>query len=228
MTETCLIAKCSNPPVNSRGWCSKHYQRWRKYGDPEYTKNYENQKCSVEGCNLDAKKKEMCKFHYQRMSRTGTTVDTDTRFYGTTEERFWHYTQKQENGCWLWTGPKTTTVRRPGAKPFTYGLIYVSETGKFERAHRWGYKNFVENIPDELHVDHVCRFTLCVNWLREDIHLEAVTNQENTLRGELSLINVQRAVERTHCPQNHPYSGYNLIITGRQKVCRQCKNNSRT
>ncbi len=29
----CSLVDC-NGQVNSRGWCSKHYWRWRKYGDP--------------------------------------------------------------------------------------------------------------------------------------------------------------------------------------------------
>jgi hypothetical protein len=31
--RTCSIEGCETA-VNSRGWCSKHYWRWRKYGDP--------------------------------------------------------------------------------------------------------------------------------------------------------------------------------------------------
>lgn len=30
---TCLIDNCKNP-VRARGWCSLHYQRWVKFGDP--------------------------------------------------------------------------------------------------------------------------------------------------------------------------------------------------
>lgn len=30
----CQIAECNNPVLNVRGWCSMHYQRWRKHGDP--------------------------------------------------------------------------------------------------------------------------------------------------------------------------------------------------
>jgi hypothetical protein len=30
---TCLIDDCGSE-VAARGWCSKHWQRWRKYGDP--------------------------------------------------------------------------------------------------------------------------------------------------------------------------------------------------
>lgn len=29
----CAIHDCSNP-VRARGWCNRHWQRWKKYGDP--------------------------------------------------------------------------------------------------------------------------------------------------------------------------------------------------
>lgn len=33
---TCSFEECGQQTV-CRGWCSKHYQRWRKHGDPGYT-----------------------------------------------------------------------------------------------------------------------------------------------------------------------------------------------
>lgn len=33
--RTCSIEGCDST-VRSRGWCSAHYQRWGKYGDPEF------------------------------------------------------------------------------------------------------------------------------------------------------------------------------------------------
>ncbi len=34
MDEMCSVSDCTDPPVNSRGWCSGHYYRWARYGDP--------------------------------------------------------------------------------------------------------------------------------------------------------------------------------------------------
>ena len=30
---TCSVPDCQSPS-SYRGWCTKHYQRWLKYGDP--------------------------------------------------------------------------------------------------------------------------------------------------------------------------------------------------
>lgn len=37
----CSIAECSNRTA-SRGWCHKHYERWRVHGDPHFTKQIRN------------------------------------------------------------------------------------------------------------------------------------------------------------------------------------------
>jgi hypothetical protein len=34
----CKIINCSNNSLNSRGWCSKHYMKWYRYGDPLFVK----------------------------------------------------------------------------------------------------------------------------------------------------------------------------------------------
>lgn len=33
--RTCLIQDCTNR-IHARGWCSRHYWRWYKYGDPKH------------------------------------------------------------------------------------------------------------------------------------------------------------------------------------------------
>lgn len=33
-TDICVAGTCCNPRI-ARGWCAMHYQRWKKYGDPE-------------------------------------------------------------------------------------------------------------------------------------------------------------------------------------------------
>jgi hypothetical protein len=33
--ELCSVDGCDRPGTRGRGWCSLHWQRWRKHGDPE-------------------------------------------------------------------------------------------------------------------------------------------------------------------------------------------------
>lgn len=75
-----------------------------------------------------------------------------------------------ENGCWLWTGPKS----RKG-----YGVAWDQQAAKNRAAHRVMYERHKGGIPDGLQVDHTCRRRNCVN----PDHLTLVTNAENQQRG---------------------------------------------
>lgn len=76
---TCSIANCvSNASV--RGWCTKHYSRWRSHGDPEYQRpRPEPVKCSVEDCDKNAVTRGWCTLHYGRWRATGDVFKGRTR-----------------------------------------------------------------------------------------------------------------------------------------------------
>jgi hypothetical protein len=108
-------------------------------------------------------------------------------------ERFNSFVKEDPNGCWLWTGGKTTKG---------YGCIRRAD-GREALAHRMAYELFVGPIPAGLIIDHLCRLPSCVN----PSHLEPVTNAENLRRGDLSRNN--GAALRTHCKRGHPFDEAN-------------------
>lgn len=75
-----------------------------------------------------------------------------------------------EGECWIWSGCKD----RDG-----YGITCKTEHHASTRAARTSYEAFIGPIPEGYVIDHLCRNPPCVN----PSHLEAVTVQENTLRG---------------------------------------------
>lgn len=89
--------------------------------------------------------------------------------------------------CWEWTGSR----RHDG-----YGQLRHGGVGApLQRAHRVVYELFVEPVPDDLVLDHLCRNRGCVN----PDHLEVVTIGENVRRG------IPANSHKTHCPAGHPY-----------------------
>lgn len=76
---TCSIKQCESP-VLGRGWCNKHYLRWRKHGDPlrEPVRGQTGDPCKIEGCGrliTPHSARGMCILHYGRWRR-GYTEDT--------------------------------------------------------------------------------------------------------------------------------------------------------
>lgn len=109
--------------------------------------------------------------------------------------------------CWIWQGKL-----KDG-----YGRIRVH--GVIMRAHRYAWELYKGAIPDDKpHLDHLCRNRNCVN----PMHLEPVTNLENTMRGvSFAAVNARK----TKCPQGHEYTPANTYVDGRnRRYCRACAN----
>lgn len=115
--------------------------------------------------------------------------------------RFW--AKVVESGeCWLWTG---STDKMSG-----YGRIRIDRSTKY--VHRVSYELMVGDIPEGLHLDHLCRNRACVN----PYHLDPVTSGVNTRRSPITHGN------ETHCPAGHAYEGDNLAIYAGRRNCRTC------
>lgn len=58
----------------ARGWCSKHYQRWKAFGDPatgRKPRDTPNRGCSIEGCTGLHRSRGLCNPHYLRLRKYG-------------------------------------------------------------------------------------------------------------------------------------------------------------
>jgi HNH endonuclease len=123
----------------------------------------------------------------------------------TLEERLLAKVQIYPDGCWFWTGAKSTGG---------YGHFY---DGRGVRpAHRVSYEFYKGPIPDGLVLDHLCGHPSCVN----PNHLEPVTERVNILRASgTGAINAKK----THCPQGHEYTEENTykLPDGRRR-CITC------
>lgn len=72
---SCVVSECERQTWR-REWCSPHYQRWQRYGDPTgggplRSADPDRHMCAVVGCGLRKRKKQWCEAHYQRWTRYG-------------------------------------------------------------------------------------------------------------------------------------------------------------
>jgi hypothetical protein len=120
-------------------------------------------------------------------------------------ERFFKFVQ-DDGDCWVWTG----FLDRGGYATFTL------PGGRRMKAHRWSYSYFIDDIPEGLHIDHLCRNRACVNpW-----HLEPVPMRVNVLRGTApSAVNAAK----THCKRGHEFDESNTIRIPAGRECRACR-----
>ena len=122
------------------------------------------------------------------------------------DERFWAKVQGADvTTCWLWTGAGGSTG---------YGRFTTGGRAGLPRcigAHRYAYIRLRADIPEGLHLDHLCRVRACVNpW-----HLEPVTARVNRGRA---------AVLTTLCPKGHPYDQANTYVSpDGSRQCRICR-----
>ena len=57
-------------PQKGLGYCDKHYQRFKKYGDPLATKTPQRKLCTI--CGEPAHSRNLCGKHYMQAKRAGT------------------------------------------------------------------------------------------------------------------------------------------------------------
>lgn len=122
------------------------------------------------------------------------------------KERILARVEVDENGCWVWQGPRD----RKGYGHTFFGSR-VDGTRRAARVHRVAYEEWVGPIPRGLAIDHLCENPSCCN----PNHLEAVTGAENK----------KRAGDRmTACRRGHPRTPENVYVTKTGKrQCRACR-----
>lgn len=169
MPGSCSIEDCGKPVV-SRKLCSKHYMRWRKFGDPlKPVRSYQKRPAHCQAdedppCPGTVVSRGLCSKHYTRFRKYGdaSVVMTQGNMEVDPKVRFRSkYRVDPDTGCWMWT-----------AAANGHGWATISINGKATMAHRYSYEAFRGPIPEGYSVKRVCGQGRCVN----PDHLELVSN----------------------------------------------------
>jgi hypothetical protein len=76
----CSVKNCVRMASSNIGWCSMHYRRYLRNGDPNVSKYRRKERtisfCRVEGCSSVGDHKGWCSMHYQRQIKHGDPLKT--------------------------------------------------------------------------------------------------------------------------------------------------------
>jgi hypothetical protein len=168
-TEPCTITGCE-ARQHARGFCDKHYQRFKKHGDPNWA--FIKKTCSITGCNRPVSGKGWCKFHYQHWLRNNDPEKT-LRTYevhglrNTPEYDVWHamndrcsspknkfyyrYGGRGISVCERWRHSFKTFFKDMGQRPFPDAQIdRINNDGNYEPGNcRWATRS--ENCRNSTH-----------------------------------------------------------------------------
>src|SRR5271170_2994543 len=142
----CSIEDCSKP-VLARGWCSMHYKRWEKHGDPSTVlkmgrKTQPPRTCSIEGCENRHIARGWCDVHYRRWKKHGDPLVGAGKRHGYAPEKDRHplYT--------VWKGMRHR-CNDPNSKSYpNYGGRGITVCERWD-----SFPNFLEDMgprPDGL------------------------------------------------------------------------------
>lgn len=136
----CSIDGCGQQ-AQTRGWCNKHYKRWRRNGTTERLRGGGNPRspthviCHVDGCTRLAVAKRLCLMHYKRWQRSGDPAKRTLAPAGTTYMRLLEVINDDPAEC----------VFLPGSdgRP-----VEVTHEGQRSRAHRVALELTVGGPPE--------------------------------------------------------------------------------
>jgi hypothetical protein len=189
----CAVSGC-DAPFYSKSYCVKHYQRWRKHGDP--TVNLARGSWTPNpGLLTEA---------------GGRGADLPVRQgLELVRDQILSKCSMTQEGCWEWGG---------AVSEFGYGhFTPAAGTRPLSRlTHRALFTALVREPDPELVLDHLCRNPPCCN----PAHLEEVTQFVNTIRGVSPIV---MRFWSSECGRGHPFDDENTYITAQGgRHCRAC------
>jgi len=162
--------------------------------------------CSVDGCDRDARKRDWCGMHYDRLRRRG---EIELLPALSVAERLAAGLVRMPNGCLEWTGSLDH-----------YGYGQISADGGPAKTHRLAWILVNGPIPDGMCVLHHCDNPPCCD-AKKCLFLG--TKAENSADMAAKKRSSNGNENKTHCSRNHPYTDANTYVAASgRRDCRAC------
>lgn len=132
--RACQIESCDTVALK-RGWCDKHYAKWKRHGAPLYVRPI--QQCGEDTCTRDAAARGLCKMHYARMRRAGEIrvcrVDGCEQGVHANNLCVMHYHRWNKTGD---VGPVGRLKKPLGTGSLSNGYVVMTRKGRRTSEHR--------------------------------------------------------------------------------------------
>lgn len=173
MGKLCSIDECGST-AKKRGWCEKHYLRWRRNGTTDTVRKFGREPCSVGGCSFDSQAKGFCALHYHRWRRTGDPTKTTHAIRGEPQRYYRDVVLTYDcDECLIWP----------------YGPLGDHYSGLWDgkrpvQVHRLVCRHFHGDPPSESHhAAHSCGNKKCCNWRHIRWTSPSENNADKALHG---------------------------------------------
>lgn len=78
LRKQCSVESCQKF-AEVKGYCGAHYQRWRRFNDPQFFPPAVNKACQISGCDRVTNARGLCGPHYYRWQTYGDPIATPIR-----------------------------------------------------------------------------------------------------------------------------------------------------
>lgn len=136
----CSIDECTEW-ARVRGWCGAHYQRWRRFGDPEFYPPPAQKQCTIDGCGGVTNARGLCGKHYYRWWRYGDPLFSKNS--PRVREPIRSYPDRPCATCGKYFSPGASGARKYCSKPCrkngrsSSGINRRATVERLGKAHGW-------------------------------------------------------------------------------------------
>lgn len=210
----CKVDGCESGGRIIRGYCNRHYENFRKTGDPIPPRDRKRAEprpaCAVDGCSRPVRAGAMCNRHYENARLRGRAVPRrDLDVWTAVQEIGWTVTPR---GCWEWDGARNGNG---------YGLFTLKRAGMFRvRAHRLVFECVTGIALGEDVLCHHCDNPPCVN----PDHMFPGSHADNVA----DMMFKGRHQHPATCKRGHDLTATGDVLVlasatrGQHRVCRVC------